>query len=160
MNKREIFSIYKEFYEPIKDLSDVQLGKLFRAIFIYNIDGKEPLLPNDLQIAFQFFKGGFKNDKNETSLSKTPLFIMKLTSDQEEFIKIGISNDIKSRMEDFAKIGYSTEIIKLTLFDDRFDAITKREEYSKYFSKMSYEPLIDFQGNGRCFKKDILKDLK
>ena len=34
---RQSFIIYKNFYEPIKHLNNTDLGKLFRAIFEYNL---------------------------------------------------------------------------------------------------------------------------
>ena len=37
---RQSFIIYKNFYEPIKHLDDEDLGKLFRAIFEYNLSDK------------------------------------------------------------------------------------------------------------------------
>ena len=37
VSTRQSFVIYKSFYEPIRHLNDVELGKLFRVIFEYNI---------------------------------------------------------------------------------------------------------------------------
>lgn len=60
MNK-ESFLIYKSFYEPIKYLTDEQLGRLFRAIFEYQM-GNEVNIENDIRIAFEFFKNQFRVD--------------------------------------------------------------------------------------------------
>ena len=52
---RKSFVIYKNFYEPIKHLSDDDLGKLFRAIFQYQISNGVEVEPG-IKIPFEFFK--------------------------------------------------------------------------------------------------------
>ena len=65
---RQSFIIYKNFYEPIKHLDDEDLGKLFRAIFEYNlsVDGNEKIngvvVPPEVKIPFEFFKNQFNLD--------------------------------------------------------------------------------------------------
>ncbi len=58
---KESFLIYKSFYEPISAFSNEQLGRLFRAIFVYQISGKENQ-DADIAIAFKFFKNQFRLD--------------------------------------------------------------------------------------------------
>jgi hypothetical protein len=58
------FIIYNSFYEPIKSLSDEQLGKLFRAIFNYTING-EVTQDNDILIAFMFIKNQLDIDNEK-----------------------------------------------------------------------------------------------
>lgn len=60
MNK-ESFLIYKSFYEPIKFLDDEKLGKLFRAIFEYQINNVE-CQDMEIKMAFEFFKNQFRID--------------------------------------------------------------------------------------------------
>ena len=65
---RQSFIIYKNFYEPIKHLNNTDLGKLFRAIFEYNlsVDGTEKIngvvVPPEVKIPFEFFKNQFNLD--------------------------------------------------------------------------------------------------
>lgn len=59
---KDSFIIYKSFYEPIKALSDKQLGRLFRAIFDYQIDNSTQVGP-DIQMAFAFFKNQMDIDE-------------------------------------------------------------------------------------------------
>lgn len=59
---KDSFIIYKSFYEPIKALSDKQLGRLFRAVFDYQIDGSTQVDP-DIQMAFAFFKNQMDIDE-------------------------------------------------------------------------------------------------
>lgn len=64
---KESFVIYKAFYEPISNLSDEDLGILFRAIFQYQIDGIEPTNTSRIYMAFQFFKNQFRLDNEKYS---------------------------------------------------------------------------------------------
>ena len=50
------FVIYHSYRETLEDLTDEQVGKLFRAIFDYEIDNKEPNFTGELKIAFRFIK--------------------------------------------------------------------------------------------------------
>ena len=59
---KESFVIYKAFYEPISELSDQQLGELFRCIFLYQLKGIEPNTTSQIYMAFQFFKNQFRLD--------------------------------------------------------------------------------------------------
>ena len=63
---RQSFIIYKNFYEPIKHLDDVDLGKLFRAIFEYNLSDKNingVTVPPEVKIPFEFFRNQFNLDE-------------------------------------------------------------------------------------------------
>lgn len=53
--KKESFILYNSFYEPIKTLKNEQLGKLFRAIFNYTMNG-EITQDTEIMIAFMFIK--------------------------------------------------------------------------------------------------------
>lgn len=51
--QRDSFILYKSHYEPISGLTDEQLGRLFRAIFQWQINGKADPGP-DIAMAFGF----------------------------------------------------------------------------------------------------------
>ena len=54
---RKAFLIHHDFREQVEDLSNEQLGELFRAILNYEIDNKLPLFTDkELKIAFKFIK--------------------------------------------------------------------------------------------------------
>lgn len=59
--KKDGFILYKSFYAPVESFSDEQLGRLFRAIFNYQINGDEEV-DFDLQMAFNFFKSQMDNE--------------------------------------------------------------------------------------------------
>ena len=58
---KDSFILYNSFYEPIKSLSDEQLGRLFRAIFNYTIKG-EITQEESIKIAFMFIKNQLDMD--------------------------------------------------------------------------------------------------
>jgi len=58
------FLVYKSYYAPIKNLSNEQLGRLFRAIFEYQINNEENV-DNDIFMAFSFFKNQFDLDQKK-----------------------------------------------------------------------------------------------
>lgn len=62
-DKKPSFLLYKSFYDPIKDLTDEDFGKLLRAIFNFQIDRTEIELPANLKMAFGFFKNQFLVDE-------------------------------------------------------------------------------------------------
>lgn len=94
MKEKESFLLYTSFYEPLKILSNEQLGKLFRAIFEYKINGIE-WVDNDIKIAFAFIKNQMRLDdekyqekcsknKENAKLGGRP---KKITEKTERFFK-------------------------------------------------------------------------
>lgn len=61
---KESFLIYKSFYEPIKALSDEQIGRLFRSLFDYQISNTD-CRDSDILMAYLFFKNQFVLDKRK-----------------------------------------------------------------------------------------------
>ena len=66
--KRDAFILYKSHYEPIKGLTDEQLGRLFRAIFEWQITGQADPGP-DIAMAFRFIINQCRID-NEKYLAR------------------------------------------------------------------------------------------
>ena len=56
------FIIHNSFYEPIKSFSNVEMGKLFHAIFKYHLKEDFEELDDKTNIAFEFFKNQFNFD--------------------------------------------------------------------------------------------------
>lgn len=61
---KESFIIYKSFWRPISRLSDEQLGRLFRAICLYQT-GETPDVADDIVIAYEFFVNQFNIDERK-----------------------------------------------------------------------------------------------
>ena len=66
------FIIYKSFYAPVKNLSDVDAGKLFKAIFDFQINRVEFFSDEKVKLAFSFFKTQFDidNEKYEKKVKR------------------------------------------------------------------------------------------
>jgi hypothetical protein len=58
------FIMYTSFYEPLKMLSEKQLGKLLKAIFEYQINGNIQV-DSDIQMAFAFIKNQMDIDEGK-----------------------------------------------------------------------------------------------
>ena len=58
------FVLHNSYYDPIADLSDEELGKLFRAIFVYQIDGINTA-DDSIKMAFRFFKNQMDLDRKK-----------------------------------------------------------------------------------------------
>lgn len=56
------FTINTETHSIIEEMSDSEVGKLFRAIYEYQINGTE-VTPPEIKIAFRAFLIGFEKDK-------------------------------------------------------------------------------------------------
>lgn len=62
--QRESFILYKSFYDPISQLTDEQLGRLFRSIYLWQINGDADPEP-DIKVAFGFFINQFRIDNEK-----------------------------------------------------------------------------------------------
>jgi hypothetical protein len=63
-DRKKSFILYKDVYSPVKSLSNEQLGRLFRAIFDYQIDGIEEV-DEDIKMPFNFILNSFKADEEK-----------------------------------------------------------------------------------------------
>ena len=59
---KESFIIYKSFWKPVSRLNNEQLGRLFRALCMYQV-GEAPEVADDIQIAYDFFINQFEIDE-------------------------------------------------------------------------------------------------
>ena len=61
---KDSFILYNSFYEPIKSLKNEQLGKLFRAVFNYTING-EITQDSEILVPFMFIKNQIDLDSKK-----------------------------------------------------------------------------------------------
>ena len=59
------FLMYHEYREILEDLTNEELGMLFRAILDYEIDGVEPNFTGMLKMAFKVIKGNLDRDSQK-----------------------------------------------------------------------------------------------
>ena len=62
MNVKNSFVLYNSFYEPIRDLTLEEKGKLLDAFFQYQINDEIPELSPAVKMAFGFIKPHFDRD--------------------------------------------------------------------------------------------------
>ena len=68
------FVLYKSHFAPISTLSDEQLGRLFRAVYRWQIEGEAETEP-DIAMAFGFLVNQFRIDKDK--------YLMRCEQNQE-----------------------------------------------------------------------------
>lgn len=97
----------------------------------------------------------FHVEKNKSMYlkSKCQVYIVKLTSEDESFYKIGISKNIENRRKYFP---YECDV--LCLYEtNRYNAVFIERNLHRYHKKYKYMPKKDFGGKTECFSKVLLK---
>ena len=100
---KDSFIIYTAFYRPISLLSDKQLGRLFRAIFAYNL-GEVVNVEEDIRMAFEFFKNQFDIDESKYQ-AKIKRDVENGRKGGNPNFKRGQSNPYYNRKKDNDKVG-------------------------------------------------------
>ena len=59
---REYFKCFHSYREKTKNLTDAEIGRLFRALMQYSETGETPLLPGRESIAFDFIADEIRRD--------------------------------------------------------------------------------------------------
>lgn len=100
-----------------------------------------------------FGKTKFIHSCRNTNLGR--LYIIKCYSENEEFIKIGItSQTIKERFKRFSRFPYSYEVLYQK--EDVAEKIFNLEKhYHRALSNYKYQPNILFKGSSECFSTII-----
>ena len=136
---RQSFIIYKNFYEPIKHLNDTDLGKLFRAIFEYNLSvpGTEKVngyaVPPEVKIPFEFFRNQFNLDEAK--------WLKRVEASRENGLKGGRPPEPKeptglSRLETEPRKG---DTVTVTVTDTVTGTETETEKDLKEIQKKEFE---------------------
>ena len=60
--KRDTFTIRKAFYKPLLSLSDEQSGRLFKAVFQYQM-GETPEVADDIAVHFSYYEAEFEEQE-------------------------------------------------------------------------------------------------
>lgn len=109
---KETFILYTSFYKPISSLSDKQMGRLFRAIFRYNI-GEVVSVEDDIRMAFEFFKNQFEIDESK--------YQAKIMRDAENGRRGGNPNFKKGKANPYYKKG----VVEITQDNPPLSEITQ-----------------------------------
>lgn len=100
-----------------------------------------------------FSKTGWIKFCKKKGVNKAYCYIIRLYDENESFIKVGISTDIKSR---FRHIPYNYEIIYL-IEDVPEKVFTKEKLLHRIYKPEKYKPLRSFDGKHECFTLNIFK---
>ncbi len=88
-----------------------------------------------------------------------PLFIylIKMSSDEEQFLKIGISCNSQRRFLEYRRFGFSIEILYNHLFENCLDALDLEKHILDNFK--SYNSVKKFAGCTECFGIDLQEQI-
>lgn len=97
------FIVYHNYKEKLQNLTDAQIGKLFRAMIDYSITGVEPKLTAILSIAFQFIKVTIDEEKQKYNkiCQRNINNIQKRWDKNYTTGKTGIPNNTKNTDNDY-----------------------------------------------------------
>lgn len=152
---RETFTVHTDDLVVLDQLTDKQGSDLFRAMFEYHLTGEVKL--SGLMLAvFAPFK--LKFDR-EIAGRGSYLYIIRLQSPEESFIKIGIAYSAPKRFIDFGNAGYSVTEIYLKWFSSRSDALNAESDLHARYAAHQYTPLLNFGGYTECFSESVLEEL-
>lgn len=134
---KDSFVLYTSFYEPLKSLTDEQLGKLFRAIFEFNLTEKENV-DSDIKIAFAFIKNQLLLDGEKYEKAKRKKAEAGRIGMQKRWKK-NITNDNKNNNV----INAITDVTKITDNDNVNDNENVIKEKNIKKRKVFQKPTIE-----------------
>ena len=145
-------------------LSGKQSFKVSRQglINLWKTDNKNSLLIIDSLIKnnlclVKLINGGFIFIQNCIQNKTCSVYIIRLKSEFEDFIKIGITSNLKWIKNRYRSYGFYDIIILNTLdFSNRKSALLFEKETHNKFHKYKHNPLTSFGGKTECFNINIL----
>lgn len=88
------------------------------------------------------------------------VYIIKCINDSEQFIKIGISTDVKKRIANIKRNKFNKVEALNTIMGSPIDVWNLEKRLHKAFKKYKHIPLVKFGGYTECFNMTSLKLLK
>ena len=155
-HKLSTFKLPINLLKDFEHLSNEDLGILFKNILNYfnleNVNiGK---LQNEFEVLIlRIFE---LNKFTESNFC----YLIKMFNEDEEFIKIGFSDNIEARYEHFNNIGYVVQEIYKTNHLSKHLGIQTEKYLHKYFYERKYNPLMNFSGRTECFDLSISFEAK
>ena len=119
---------------------------------------------NEVRILFlhnmpkTYLKNFLPTTKTYDSCYKVYGIILK--SQNESFIKVGATENIKTRIQYFVKFGYKVDIIFIHYFKNIQTQLLFEKLFHRYLSVFKYTPLIIFDGKTECFNINSLSLIK
>lgn len=114
---------------------------------------------NDNKYFIKWLDDSLKAHKSDKVNKETFVYAIKLSTTDECFIKIGISNNLKKRYSDYIRLGFTIEEILTISFGNRIDAEDAEIKLHSDYSSLKYIPLKRFAGQTECFSINLLNSL-
>ena len=177
------FILYADQKELFDQLSDQKAGILIKHVFKY-VNDENPISKDMIiNLAFTPIKQQLKRDlkhweekkdnysnagkesgKARRLIAKDQLYVLRFYSENEEFIKVGVTmNSIGRRYssdgEGGAKVGYKFDVLFQLFQSDikNFTVVQVEQSLHKKLHDFKYNPRNKFGGHSECFRIDCLK---
>lgn len=180
--KKKSFLLHIDSLDILDDLDNDQVASLFRAIKSYQ-NGDHIELEGIAKIVFSPFKNQFirddekykdtcekravagsaggsvyKKDPGIDNKGELQLYVIKLYSEDEEFIKIGTTTSkINRRFSGPKNMPYNYEVLYQII--DGVNSAALEPYFQNALSDYSYSPKIKFPGHMECFTKEAINKL-
>lgn len=151
MIRRSIL-IHNDDIQVLERLNNDEAGRLFKAIYGY-MKGEHD---SKYDITTRILLMHFENRAKEMDVN---VYVVKLSDDVEEFIKIGVSRETKKRFRGYVQAGYRIETIAVKTFGSKEQARYIENTLHKSHYRSKYIPLKEFPGRTECFNLSILNDI-
>lgn len=94
--------------------------------------------------------------RRDIELIETYVYLIKMSNNIEEFLKIGISNNLQNRYYNYRKAGFVVTQIDVIKYNLRSDAEYNEILLHNKFKSFSYIPKTNFAGQSECFTLEII----
>lgn len=181
---KKSFLMYTDTISVVDKLTDEEAGRLFKHLLRY-VNDLNPTPPDRLtELLFEPIKLALKRDlskweektnnfsdagkesaKSRRLTSGTQLYVLKFYNDDEEFLKIGITDSSIGRRysssgEGGSKVGYKFDILyQYFQFENGISVIDLEGKIRLKFNSNSYIPSKKFGGYTECYDIEVLDDV-
>lgn len=114
---------------------------------------------DDQKYFIEWVEKSVKKHKHLNAGKETFVYVIRLVSLKEEFIKIGISNNLQKRYKDYEREGFNVDEIFTIKHTSRSDAESHEFDLHEKFIEFKYRPLLRFGGQTECFSIEVLKKI-
>ena len=91
---------------------------------------------------------------NKLNYESVSVYIIKLTGNDEDFYKFGISNNIKNRFGSANRLPYNYEVVEIVETNNFAFSYDLENKIRASVREFSYKPKLQFSGFTECFTKD------
>jgi hypothetical protein len=138
--------------------SNQNVGELLRATHSICNYGEEPILSESIRKLFLISRNQLIRDNPNIFPHITYVSILS-SSDESEFVKIGVCSSIEFRHSFFSASGYRASNFLLYGYQTREEAISYEKKLHNLFKDLSYMPKIKFSGYTECFNYKCISKL-